>query len=232
MHHSKFTHAKIVELVIIGIVATVLIGIALVHWSDNGPGRSRSTAELAPATASPNASAAFGTLSQDTPTSSVPIGGLISLTSAAPGELSLRRTGEAPLITEQQAKQAIANIGVPWAMQADWDGGKVMVQATYGVGTFGQPGVNGAPWIGDRNIPLPNGDLLDHVDGRPMWIIDYEGPKAYGAGCPGCPPDEYNHTVYAVDGQSVGVLKIWFYNDVTPINGAASPTPAASPQPE
>ncbi|HLI51163.1 MAG TPA: hypothetical protein VKU87_05165 [Thermomicrobiaceae bacterium] len=226
MHHGKFSHARVVELTIIGIVAAVIIGIALIHWNDKGPGSSRSTAESAPAAASPNMTAALSTPSQNAPTPSIPVGGLIPLASASPGELSLRLTDEAPLITEQQAKQAIAKIGVPWALADNSSSSSVRVRATYGVGTFGQPGVNGAPWIGDRNIPLPDGERLDHVEGRPMWIIDYKGPKAYGGGCPGCPPDVYDHTVYAVDGQSDTVLKIWFYNDGTSADGGSDiPTP-------
>ena len=68
-------------------------------------------------------------------------------------------------------------------------------------------------WIGHRNIALPTGEVLDHIENRPVWIIDYGNTIGYGSQA------TFNHTVYAVDHLTGGVMLIWFYN-----NDAESPT--------
>ena len=62
------------------------------------------------------------------------------------------------------------------------------------------------PWVGDQNIPIKGTNIvLNHIEPRPRWIIDYGNVTAYGSQA------EFNHAVYAVDVESKSVLKIWFY---------------------
>jgi len=100
---------------------------------------------------------------------------------------------------------------LPWGLGGQFQGKTVTVAAWYGLGTVGHPGDAGKPWLGRRNIPLKDGTLLDHIQHRPMWIIDYGNMVAYGAGAPKKPAPVYNHTVYLVDAQTRTVLEVRFY---------------------
>lgn len=71
--------------------------------------------------------------------------------------------------------------------------------------------MDGAPWIGNRNIPLPTGEILDHIDSRPMWIVDVGGVEGFYGGEPGLSVPPYNHVVYAVDDLTQAVLFAWSY---------------------
>jgi hypothetical protein len=128
-------------------------------------------------------------------------------------DLSLVRAAVPPAISQQAAMQAIADQwGVPWALGGQWEGKPVTVQAWYGLATFGEPNRNGQGWIGDRNIRLITGEVLDHIENRPVWIIDYGNTVFHAAGCPGCPPPpKYNPTVYAVDVLTGTVMMVWPY---------------------
>lgn len=107
--------------------------------------------------------------------------------------------------------QAIADIGMPWAHGGTWENMPVTIQAYYGLATFGGLGFNGV-WEGERNIPLPSGEVLDHIEGRPMWIIDYGNTTFVAGGCPDCPePPDYDHSVYAVDAATGEVWIVWGY---------------------
>ena len=79
----------------------------------------------------------------------------------------------------------------------------------YGIGTIGSPGPDG--WrAGDRHIPLPDGEVLDHIEGRPMWLLAYENvPGIIGVpALNGPPPPVYHRNVYAIDARTRSIL--WF----------------------
>lgn len=192
MNRKKFPHAGLVEVVVIGAICILIAGIALTTGDSGAP-----VGAAQPATKAPEATPETGEV--------------ITLPASRAGELTLVDTGATPLISQEQAMQAVADLGVPWGLGGRWQGKPVTVSAAHGLATFGRPGENGKPWVGDRNILLPNGKRLDHIEDRPMWIIDYGNTIGYGGGCPECPPAIFDHTVYAVDTQTEAVLKIWFY---------------------
>lgn len=126
-------------------------------------------------------------------------------------DLTLRRTDSEPPISQNEAMEAVYDLGVPWGRGDDWERGPVTVDAHYGLATFGEQG-NDEVWLGPRNVPLPSGEVLDHVEERPMWIIDYGNTVFHASGCPDCaePPD-YDHTVYAIDAETAEVWFVWGY---------------------
>jgi hypothetical protein len=125
---------------------------------------------------------------------------------SASGELTLTPDPNAPVFSQQEAMQVVSNFGIPFALGGAYQGQVVSLAASYGIGTFGHPGGPGQPWIGDVNIPLKGtSTVLDHIENRPMWILDYGNIVAYGSQA------TFNHAVYAVDIQTRSVLKIWFY---------------------
>lgn len=151
--------------------------------------------------------------SSATPTPTI---GAIPPARLAAADVTLKPTDAPPLISSHQAMQVIGHQGIPWALGNSWNGLPITVTAAYGVGTI----------AGLQHVPLPGNKMLDRVVEVPMWIIDYgsTGPLAYGGGCPGCPPDEQNHAVYAVDAESRSILVIWAYNDPeNPAGRAATP---------
>ena len=102
--------------------------------------------------------------------------------------------------------QVVKSFGVPFGLGGEYEGQAVNVTAAYGIGTFGHSGGPGQPWIGDRNVPLKGTNtVLDHIENRPMWILDYGNVIAYGTQA------TFNHAVYAIDIQTRSVLMIWFY---------------------
>ncbi|HMM42205.1 MAG TPA: hypothetical protein PKA95_09915 [Thermomicrobiales bacterium] len=127
-------------------------------------------------------------------------------------DLTIIRTDAPPLISQADAMDAVSRLGVPWGQGGEWEGREVTVAATYGLVTAGRPGEDGKPWVGLRNIPLPDGTTLDHIEDRPMWVIDYGNTYFVGAGCPECtPPPDYNHSVYLIDAATASVWVVWGY---------------------
>ncbi len=127
-------------------------------------------------------------------------------------DLTVVRPDAPPLISQAEAMEAVSRLGVPWGNGGEWEGRTVTVAATYGLVTAGGPGEGGKPWVGLRNLPLPDGTTLDHIEGRPMWIIDYGNTYFVGAGCPECtPPPDYDHSVYLIDAATASVWVAWGY---------------------
>lgn len=122
--------------------------------------------------------------------------------------VSLIRTADPPLISQREAMEVVAE-QFPWGLGGEYEGKPVSVQGWYGIGTIGSPGPTGW-WAGDRNIPLPNGEVLDHVENRSMWLLAYDNvPGIMGSqALYGPPPPIYHHNVYAVDAQTRSI--IWF----------------------
>ena len=131
----------------------------------------------------------------------------------AANDIALVRMDAPPVNSQEHVMRAVAGLGVPWGLGGEWEGKTVTIRAYYGLVTQGQPtGVNGMPWEGVLNIPLPNGVTLDHIEHRAMWIIDYGNTQFGDSGCPDCAPQpEKNHSVYLIDDETGAVLIVWGY---------------------
>ena len=99
------------------------------------------------------------------------------------------------------------------------NGQTILYTAYYGLVTVGYRGPNGL-WAGSfLNVPISKctvdgkctetGEVLDHIENRPMWLIDLEidvpngGATCPPAGTP-CPkPRDNNHQVNLVDAQTL-----------------------------
>lgn len=124
--------------------------------------------------------------------------------------VTLRSVSEPPLITQQQAI-AIVAADFPWGHGGTWEGKPVTVRAWYGLGTIGYSGAHG--WLGSVNIPLPSGQILDHIENRQLWLLAYSNvPGIIASTCAGCAdPPVYTHDVYAVDAQSRSIIWVASY---------------------
>ena len=197
-------------LTVVGLVSAKPVGSLSTPATDQGATASVAAAQVVgtvapvPATATPVPATATPAAGE-----AIPLPAALS----TPAGLSLIRAAVPPAISQQAAMQAIADQwGVPWALGGQWEGKPVTVQAWYGLATFGEPNRNGKGWIGYQNIRLETGEVLDHIENRPVWIIDYGNTVFHSAGCPGCPPPpKYNHTVYAVDVLTGTVMMVWPY---------------------
>ncbi len=142
--------------------------------------------------------------------------------------IKVLRTLDLPLISLQQARTAVYNNGMSWALGGTQNGKTVTLTAVYGLVTLGAPNTNGngKGWLGPQNIDLPTcstdgkctstGIILNHIENRPMWVLDYgntdfpaPGPACLTTPCP--TPQIFNHSVYTVDGQTGAIFTIDFY---------------------
>jgi hypothetical protein len=121
--------------------------------------------------------------------------------------------------------RTVYNLGLPFAFGGTFNGKTVSLTATYGLATFGKRNQNGL-WEGSVNIPIqtcnadgkcnPTGKYLDHIENRPVWILDYGNTEWPASARPCatslCPtPTVYNHSVYAVDAITGAPLFGWPY---------------------
>ena len=142
--------------------------------------------------------------------------------------IKLVRTDAAPIINLVQARTAVYNRSMNWALGGTHDGKTVKLTAAYGLATIGYPTADGKGWVGSQNIPLqtctvkgictPTGTTLNHIEGRPTWILDYSNTDfpASGLACvtTPCPaPQIYNYSVYAVDALTNSVITADFYTN-------------------
>lgn len=195
MRQKRFPHASLVETALLGVIILILVGVGIAARLDGNEGATLGAA-VAPS-ASP-------------PTDDIPaVGEVIALPSSESGELTLVRTDKLATFSEQEAMQIVHDSGVPFGLGGEWLGRPVTVSAAYGIGTFGRPGGPGLPWLGDRHIPLKGTEvILDHIENRPMWILDYDNAYAHGTQV------DFKHAVYAVDEETRSVLLAWFYEPV------------------
>lgn len=148
-------------------------------------------------------------------TPTVPVGDVIDLPSELylTGNMNLRHASISPQVTIEGALGAIKG---SWQKGGQFDGKVVTVTATFGLATFGKPGPNGK-WVGITDVPeftcaairqcTRTGKTLDHIENRPMWVLDYKNLTFYGSGA------TYNHTVYTVDDKTDLMLYGWAYNE-------------------
>lgn len=190
--------------VFIGFIA-FLIGVMLIAGSGCGttnPALSRigwqpgASSDSAPDTDSP----AIG--------ERIPLPADFSTRNSSGDPVRLIRTADPPLLSQREAMEVVAE-SFPWGLGGEHEGKPVSVQGWYGIGTIGSPGPNGW-WAGDRNIPLPDGEVLDHIEDRSMWLLAYGNvPGIMGSqALYGPPPPVYHHNVYAVDARTRSIL--WF----------------------
>jgi len=156
-------------------------------------------------------------------------GTVIPLPSSQTVGLKLINVTENPLIPVEVAQLSVANIGISWALGGEVDGKPIILSATYGSGTFGGYTNDGKNWVGPMNFPVrncssdgkctPTGQVLEHIENRLMWILDYGNAKMTAVAPPSqacksvaCTPvPDFNHSVYAVDALTKDVILIWFY---------------------
>ena len=142
--------------------------------------------------------------------------------------LVLRSTTTAPLISQQEAQQVIADAGVSWAFGGQVAGKTVTVDAVHGLGTIGQPGSTdklalpdgshptGAcqGWLGICNYPVKKcingtctatGQVIDRFQDRPMWVIHYANLTGYTSG------GTTNHGVVVIDDATRSQVMSWNY---------------------
>ena len=208
MHRGRFPHAAKVELLAIGIAAVIAGAVAFDGRQSSSAPRPAALAALAADAGTPAATSAVPTaVTTLLPTKvATPVPGeVIILPASGPGDLTLIATDILPSITQQQAMQAVYDMGVPWGLGDSYEGKTPVISATFGLATFGSQAPDGQ-WVGLRNIPLPSGEMLDHIESRPVWIVDYGNTVAYGSQA------VFSNTVYAVDTATGVVVKTWFYN--------------------
>ena len=199
-----------------GMIALIIMGTYIIVGSGSGGSSPNSVQPASAQAASTPASTA--TASTDAPTtvatedSAIPAVGqpYPSNPAFAANDITLVRTDAQPVNSQEHVMRTIADLGVPWGLGGDWEGKTVTIQSYYGLATQGQPGVNGMPWEGVLNTPLPNGVTLDHIEHRAMWIIDYGNTQFGDSGCPDCAPQpEKNHSVYLIDDETGAILIEW-----------------------
>ena len=173
------------------------------------------TATAAPKTAAPIIATVLPTspvVIQGTASVSVGASQVISLPYFSALNLRAIKPISPPLHSADIALQTLKGDDDRWDFANSTASGKpITVTTTYVLLTEGQPGpVGGAGWNGSVNIHLRNctvkrvctdtGKVLDHLENRPMWLIDVEGiSQAVGGPIPNTTPIPQNHIVYGID---------------------------------
>jgi hypothetical protein len=167
----------------------------------------------------PNAVAATATTTPAAPTKAAIVdGAFLTLPKELAGnDLHIRATTSKPVISQQEAMQIIYNFTkVDWTLDKNGN-----TWAQYGLVTLGHAGSAGKPWVGPRNVTGVNcsagkcqnsSQVLDHIEDRPMWVLDYANADIPIPGvmpCPGCPntpPSGTKHVVYTIDAQTKTIM--------------------------
>ncbi len=142
--------------------------------------------------------------------------------------ISVLSTLVIPITSLQKARTAVHNNGMSWALGGTQNGKNVTLTAVFGLVTLGVPNTSGNKqgWLGPQNINIPTCSndgkcvptnvTLNHIENRPMWVLDY-GNTDFPAAGPGCfttpcpTPQIFNHSVYTVDDQTGAIFTIDFY---------------------
>jgi hypothetical protein len=208
MNNQRSGRRQWVEFAVLGVIVIVLLaGWILLREPSNG--RASTAMSSTPPSGTKNSeqptllNSATGASAQATPLSSA----TLPPAALAAGGLTITADANTPAFSRQEAMQIVSDLGVSFGLGGEYEGQAVSIASTYGLGTLGHPGGPGQPWMGDRYFPLKGTNtVLDHIENRPMWILDYGHIKAYGSQA------TFNHAVYTVDIQTRSVLTIWFYN--------------------
>ncbi len=146
------------------------------------------------------------------PTPSLAVGQEINLPFKGKISVKVVKDSFPPPISKETAIKALRyrqNAVDMWDLDKSTMNGKpITVTAVFGLVTEGRPGPSG--WSGMRNIGGVNcklegectltGQVLDHLEDRPMWVIDIEGVYQPFAGDPSI---KNNHVVYGIDVQTL-----------------------------
>ena len=146
------------------------------------------------------------------PTPTLAAGEEINLPFSKRVDIKVVKASFPPPISKETALKALRyrqNAVGLWDLDKSTAEGKpITVTAVFGLVTEGRPGPSG--WSGMRNIGGVNcqlegectltGQVLDHLEDRPMWVIDIEGVYQPFAGDPSIPN---NHVVYGIDVQTL-----------------------------
>ena len=131
-------------------------------------------------------------------------------------EVVLYSTFAAPLISQPEAMQLVADLGMPWAFGGQHDGATVTIAAWYGCATFAKLGNPSQPWAQARTIRLNDGQVLGRIENRAMWLLDY-ARTSDGGGSPAQPAAATTHTVYVIDAATRTVALTWSYDASCPM---------------
>lgn len=146
-------------------------------------------------------------------TPGMPVGAIINHPASRSQNLTLRHTDKAP---RRSYDEILSQIKGDWVKGGTYQGKTVSVTITFGLATFGNLDTSSKTWIGARNIALytcapddkctTTGQVLDHIEDRPMWILDYKNlPFCGSATCT-------NHGVFAIDDETGTKLFAWGYD--------------------
>lgn len=201
MRRQRFSRLSLVEAAILGLIAILVVGVGI---AAGGIQREQVVLGASAASSASPAGAAIPA-----------VGDVIPLPFIESGEITLVRTDKPPAFSGEEAVRIVRAFGVPDGEVVRGDK-PVTCSATYGLGTLGRSGGPGLPWWGPRNVPLKGTDvILDHVENRPMWIVDCDNAyAATSSGCPGCETPYFKHAVYPVDEQTRSVMMALFFGQV------------------
>lgn len=118
------------------------------------------------------------------------------------------RAADVPLISQDMALQILVKQigGMPFGYGEA--GNTVTLDATYGLVTEGSP--SSAGWMGHRNLPLKDGEVLDHIENRSMWVLEFRGVDVMSSDqsctqAKTCTPHPLNHALYLIDAKAMQV---------------------------
>ena len=207
-----------ISLVIATIIIVSLLAINSSHTKSDTTGGvavqpKADTATAAPKTAAPNIATVIPTapvVIQGTASVSVGASQVISLPYFSALNLSAIKPISPPLHSADIALQIVKGDDDSWDLANSTIAGKpVTITITYALVTEGYMGPSGK-WSGMVNIHLRNctvkgvctdtGKVLDHLENRPMWLIDIEGvSQPVGGPVPNTTPIPQNHIVFGID---------------------------------
>ncbi len=197
MKQQRASRKEFLQLGVVIVVAILSVGVAIALNSGKADQRLVGESRMIGDEVAQPTQSADGVLT--TPSETPAIGDVVPLPSSKYSDLTLVRTGTAPTISSTEALDIVRNsITAPLTDQ---------ISSSFGLATFGTRDTRGI-WVGDQNVRLPNGEIIDHIENRPMWIIDVGGVEG-AVGGPTTRP--YNHVVFAVDAMTRGVVFVWSY---------------------
>jgi hypothetical protein len=112
-------------------------------------------------------------------------------------------------MTQDEAVSILFDSGIPFARGGKDRGQTVSMDAAAGLATVGYRSENGQWLNGPLNMPLSDGTTLDHIEDRPVWILDYRTASTAIPGDPLATPT--NHVVYIIDIETRTILQVLGY---------------------
>jgi hypothetical protein len=117
--------------------------------------------------------------------------------------VAVRAVDAAPAMSSAAVRRWLAAQGIAFAATDEWNGAPVTVTAAYGLTTVGTTAEDGM-WLGPRNLALPTGEVLDHIEDRLTWVLVYEhAPLSVPVGDQTVTPA---HTLYVIDAETLTIM--------------------------